>query len=47
MGRTDLHRRLQEDAHRNDLVVGEQLGYGLHGIVFAVKHPTKGGRFAV
>jgi hypothetical protein len=28
-------------------VVAETLGFGYHGIVFAAKHQTKGGRFAL
>jgi hypothetical protein len=47
MGRTDLHRRIDAYAHRNYLDVGEQLGYGVHGIVFAAKYQTKGGRIAL
>jgi hypothetical protein len=47
MSRTDLLRRVEEYAHRNNLAVGEQLGYGVHGIVFAAKYQTKGGQVAV
>jgi len=28
-------------------MIGEQLGFGLHGIVFAAKYQTKGGRLAL
>jgi hypothetical protein len=47
MDRTDLLRWVQDDAHRNDLVLGEPLGYGLHGIVLAAKYQTQGGRCAL
>jgi hypothetical protein len=47
MDDTDLHQRAREYAHRNNLLIGERLGSGVHGIVFAVKHQTKSGRFAL
>ena len=47
MGRIDLHRRVQDYAHRKNLLVGEQLGYGVHGIVFAAKNQTDGERLAL
>ena len=47
MGRTDLQLRVQEYARRKSLVVGEQLGYGVHGIVFTAKYQTKGGQVAL
>src|SRR5262249_4172286 len=47
MSRTDLVRRAQEYAHRNGLVVGRQLGFGVHGIVFSAECQTEGGRSAL
>ena len=47
MDRTDLHRRIRDFAHRNKLVIGEQLGHGMHGIVFAANYQTKAGRCAL
>lgn len=37
MGRTDLLRRVQDYAQRRGLALGEQLGSGVHGIVFAAE----------
>jgi hypothetical protein len=36
MGRSDLHRRAEEYAERKELVIEQELGSGVHGIVFAV-----------
>lgn len=47
MDRADLHRRVQDYAHTNHLLIGAQLGYGVHGIVFAAEYQTKGGRVAL
>ncbi len=47
MGRTDLLRRVQDHAQRKGLVIHEQLGYGMHGIVFAAKYQTAGERLAL
>jgi hypothetical protein len=47
MPRTDLLRRVQEFAVRHGLVLGETLGYGMHGIVFAAKNQTAGEPLAV
>jgi hypothetical protein len=40
MSGTDLLRRLQDHAQRRNLVLAEQLGYGMHGIVTAAKNQT-------
>ena len=47
MGRTDLLRRAQDYARRTNLLVDEQLGYGVHGIVFAAKNQLDGERLAL
>jgi hypothetical protein len=47
MSRTGLLRRVQDYAQGNNLLLGEQLGYGLHGIVFTAKYQTKGGQCAL
>jgi hypothetical protein len=47
MDRTDLLRRIQEYADRHGLTIGEQLGYGVHGIVFAARCQTESGRIAL
>ena len=47
MGRTDLIRRAREYADRKGLVVGNQLGSGVHGIVFSAAHQAEGGRSAL
>ena len=35
--RDELLRRAQEYTQRNDLVLGEELGFGVHGIVFVTE----------
>jgi hypothetical protein len=47
MSRTDLARRAQEYADRRGLVIGRELGSGVHGTVFAAEYQTEGGRSAV
>jgi hypothetical protein len=47
MSRTELVRRAQEYCQRNGLSLGEQLGFGVHGIVFATESQTKGGPTAI
>ena len=47
MSRSDLLGRVQDDAHRHGLVVGERLGHGMHGIDFAAQYQKKVGRFAL
>src|SRR5438552_53360 len=47
MSRADLHRRVQDYARQHRLELGEHLGFGVHGIVFAAKYQTKGGRCAL
>jgi hypothetical protein len=42
-----LRRRADEYARRNRLALGEQLGYGVHGIVFVVESQTEPGRSAI
>jgi hypothetical protein len=45
--RTELTRRAQEYCQRTGLVIGEQLGAGVHGIVFAAENQTEVGRSAI
>ena len=47
MSLTDLHRRAQEYADHKGLVIGRQLGFGVHGIVFTVAGQLEGGGSAV
>jgi hypothetical protein len=47
MSRAGLVRRVQEYADRKGLVVGQQLGLGVHGIVFTAERQTEGGRWAL
>src|SRR6185295_16724799 len=47
MNRVDLQRRAQEYADSKQLIIAEQLGYGLHGIVFAANYQTKAARCAI
>jgi hypothetical protein len=47
MTRRDLIRRAQEYADRNGLVLGRELGFGVHGIVFSAERQTEGGRSAL
>lgn len=47
MSREHLVRRAQEYADRKDLVIGKQLGSGIHGIVFSAEYQTEGGRSAL
>jgi hypothetical protein len=47
MARADLLRRVQDYAGRSNLVVGEQLGYGMHGIVFAARFQAGGEALAL
>ncbi|HEX5272927.1 MAG TPA: hypothetical protein VFW33_20660 [Gemmataceae bacterium] len=42
MSREDLFRRAEEYAARNGLVIGRQLGFGVHGIVFSAERQTEG-----
>ena len=46
MGRIDHLRRLQDFAQCTHLTLDEQLGYGMHGIIFAAKTQTDGQRLA-
>jgi hypothetical protein len=42
--REDLTRRAEEFAKRHGLTLGDQLGHGVHGIVFAAEiQPEKSG----
>jgi hypothetical protein len=47
MARTELLERIQEYANRNGLVVGRQLGFGVHGIVFDAENQFKKGLSAI
>jgi hypothetical protein len=47
MSRADLVRRAQEYADRKGLVIGRELGSGVHGTVFAAEYQTEGGRSAL
>jgi hypothetical protein len=47
MNRNDLLRRVQEYASQQSLVLGQRLGDGMHGIVFAASHQTKQGGYAL
>jgi hypothetical protein len=47
MKRPHLVRRVQEYAHKKQLVLGERLGSGVHGIVFDAKNQVGGGRSAL
>lgn len=47
MDRTDLFRRAQEYTKRKGLALGQQLGSGLHGIVFSAEYQTEGWRSAL
>jgi hypothetical protein len=47
MSREDLIRRVQEYAGRQGLVIGKQLGFGVHGIVFSAGCQTEDGRSAL
>ncbi len=47
MDRADLIRRVGQYAERKGLVLGELLGAGIHGSVFAAEYQTEGGRSAV
>jgi len=47
MTRQDLISRVQEYARRQGLVLGKELGSGVHGIVFAAKNQIKGNHSAV
>jgi hypothetical protein len=47
MGRTDLVGRLEDYANRNGLVVGKQLGFGVHGIVFEAQYQAERGLSAI
>jgi hypothetical protein len=47
MTRADLVRRAQEYADRKGLALGQQLGAGIHGIVFSAAYQAEGGRSAV
>ncbi|MBI3407330.1 MAG: hypothetical protein HY040_03110 [Planctomycetes bacterium] len=47
MTHPDLFRRAQEYANRRGLVLGPQLGFGVHGIVFSAKDQSEEGRSAI
>jgi hypothetical protein len=47
MSRPDLVRRAQEYACRKRLVLGQQLGSGVHGTVWAAGNQTEGGSVAL
>ncbi len=47
MGKTELLERIQEYANRHGLVVGKQLGFGVHGIVFDAANQSKTGLSAI
>jgi hypothetical protein len=47
MSRADLVRRVQEYADRKGLLVGRELGFGVHGIVFSAERQTEGGPCAL
>jgi hypothetical protein len=42
MDNTDLDRRLHQYADRHDLAIEQQLGFGVHGTVFSMRHKTDG-----
>jgi hypothetical protein len=43
----ELRRPADVYAQRYGLLLGEQIGYGIHGIVFVVESQTKPGRSAI
>ncbi len=45
--KSELLRRAEVYCRREGLFLGEQLGYGVHGIVFTVEYQSKGGREAI
>jgi hypothetical protein len=47
MTRDDLVRRAEEYAVREGRILGQQLGAGVHGIVFSAAHQTAGGLSAI
>ena len=47
MDRGDLILRVRQFADRKGMVLGERLGAGIHGTVFAAEYQSKGGRSAV
>src|SRR5262249_40760011 len=47
MSRVDLYRRVQAYAHQRLLVLGRELGFGVHGIVLSAQGQTEGGRVAL
>lgn len=47
MTKEDLLRRAREYARRFELTLGEQLGFGVHGIVLVAESQTKPGRSAI
>jgi len=47
MTKLELVRRAEEYAQRNALVVGEQLGFGVHGIVLVTESHERAGRSAI
>ena len=47
MEKTILIQRVQTYAERKGLTLGDQLGFGVHGIVFSAKNQTKNGRAAI
>jgi hypothetical protein len=47
MSREDLIRRAEEYAAREGCLLGNQLGAGVHGIVFSATHQPEGGASAV
>jgi hypothetical protein len=47
MTKSELLDRAQKYARRNALVIGEQLGFGIHGIVFVTESHQQAGRSAI
>ncbi len=47
MSRPELVRRAKEYSDRKGVLLGEQLGFGVHGIVFTIKNQTETGRNAI
>jgi hypothetical protein len=47
MARTEIVRRAKAFADQHGLLLGEELGSGVHGIVFATQDQTEGGRTAI
>jgi hypothetical protein len=47
MGRTELVERAEEYCRRKGLALAQQLGFGVHGIVFSVRSQSETGRRAI